>query len=652
MDQAVTKNELHILMLEDTSSDAQLMERELRKAGIVFIARRVNTRDAFVQALEEFHPDIILSDYKLPNFDGMTALAMVRHDHPDVPVIMVTGALPDVDAVELIHAGAKDYVLKDRLSRLATAVQHVLSVEDGIRARKAAEKALRESFIRYTSVTDGANDAIVCVRPDGTIHLWNKMAEQMFGYSEDEAIGKPLHQLIVPARYHSQASKGMEQFILSGTGPIIGKTLELVALHRDATEFPVEISISAMNLGGEWHATGIIRDITERKKAETELLRLNRAYRMLSAGNRTLLRANDVAELMNNMCKVITVSGGYLLAWIGLARQDENKNIEQVAISGAGKNYVEALKLTWDDRSGGHGPSGIAVRSGVTQIVQDIKNDSRFEYWREAAERYGYDSIITLPLKENGVVFGVLNIYAAEASAFSGNEVILLEEVADDLAFGIVSLRISSERDQAVEERQHHAEQLRASMEDTLQAISSTVEMRDPYTAGHQRRVADIAVAIARELGLPEDQVQGIHLTSIVHDLGKIHIPAEVLSKPGRLSEIEFSFIKTHPQAGYDILKEIKFPWPIAQAVLQHHERLDGSGYPQGLKGDAIILEARILAVADVVEAMASHRPYRPGLGLDAALSEITDKRGIHFDSAVVDACLKIIHEQGYALPT
>ena len=182
-----------------------------------------------------------------------------------------------------------------------------------------------------------------------------------------------------------------------------------------------------------------------------------------------------------------------------------------------------------------------------------------------------------------------------------------------------------------------------------MRAIASIVEMRDPYTAGHQARVADLAAAIARQMELPDEQVHGIHLAGTVHDLGKINIPAEILSKPGKITEIEHSLIKIHPQAGYDILKDINFPWPIAQMVLQHHERLDGSGYPQELRGEAILLGARILSVADVVEAMSSHRPYRAGLGVDVALEEITKQRGIHFDANVVDACLALFREQGYS---
>lgn len=189
---------------------------------------------------------------------------------------------------------------------------------------------------------------------------------------------------------------------------------------------------------------------------------------------------------------------------------------------------------------------------------------------------------------------------------------------------------------------------LRASLLDSIAALASTVEIRDPYTAGHQQRVAQLAVAIAKELHLPEEQIEGIYLASVVHDVGKIQIPAELLSKPGKLSALEFALIKEHARAGYEILKAIAFPWPIAQIVLQHHERLDGSGYPQGLGRDQILPEANILAVADVVESMVSHRPYRPGLGVDAALAQIENNKGTLFDPSVVNACLKLFQEQRF----
>lgn len=177
--------------------------------------------------------------------------------------------------------------------------------------------------------------------------------------------------------------------------------------------------------------------------------------------------------------------------------------------------------------------------------------------------------------------------------------------------------------------------------------MAATVELRDPYTAGHQRRVAGLASAIAKQMSLSDEQSEVIRLAGLVHDLGKINVPSDILSKPGRLSEAEFSLVKAHAQAGYDILKEIEFPWPIAKIVHQHHERINGSGYPRGIEGESIRLEARILAVADVVEAMISHRPYRPALGVDRALEEISKNRGESYDPEVVDACLAFFAESG-----
>lgn len=192
--------------------------------------------------------------------------------------------------------------------------------------------------------------------------------------------------------------------------------------------------------------------------------------------------------------------------------------------------------------------------------------------------------------------------------------------------------------------------QLKASLEGTISTITKIVDARDPYTAGHQQRVADLASNIAREMGLDENLIQGVSLGAKIHDIGKINVPAELLSKPTKLSNIEYMLIQSHPQVGYNILKDIEFPWPVADIAHQHHERIDGSGYPQGLKGNEIRLEARIVAVADVVEAMASHRPYRPGLGIDKALDEIMENRGKFYDPIVVDACIRLFKEKGYTL--
>ena len=208
-----------------------------------------------------------------------------------------------------------------------------------------------------------------------------------------------------------------------------------------------------------------------------------------------------------------------------------------------------------------------------------------------------------------------------------------------------------TERRRAQEQIQRQLAQLEESMFHTVEAVSTMVEQRDPYTSGHERRVGEFAAAIGAELGLSEAEVKGLRITGYVHDIGKIGVPAEILSKPSRLTPAETEIIKAHVQLGYDILKSVEFPWPVAQTILQHHERIDGSGYPNGVKGDDIILAARILAVADTVEGMASHRPYRPGRGLDAALKEIEKQSGKHYDSQVVAACLRLFREKNYRLP-
>jgi PAS domain S-box-containing protein/putative nucleotidyltransferase with HDIG domain len=207
-----------------------------------------------------------------------------------------------------------------------------------------------------------------------------------------------------------------------------------------------------------------------------------------------------------------------------------------------------------------------------------------------------------------------------------------------------------SRRRQVQEKERRSAINLLQAMEKTIQAMATIVEMRDPYTAGHQRRVTQLACAIAQEMGLSNDQINALRLAGLVHDVGKVRVPAEILTHPDGLTEAEFSMIKTHPLAGYEILKKMDLPWPIAQIVYQHHERMNGSGYPQGLSGDKIILEARILAVADVVEAMASHRPYRPAIGLGLALDEISQKSGVLYDPAVVDACTRLFYEREFKL--
>ena len=285
----------------------------------------------------------------------------------------------------------------------------------------------------------------------------------------------------------------------------------------------------------------------------------------------------------------------------------------------------------------------------VDVVVADIKMPemSGIELAHIIKARYKADVIIMTGFIED---FNYEDIVKQGASDFLQKPVRIAEFIA---RLKRVIAERGSRRDlkQALNDVQLNLDKLRQAMEGIVEAISVTVEMRDPYTAGHQKRVAHLACAIAREMRLSEDEIYGLHMASVIHDLGKITVPAEILSKPGQLSGLEYELIKSHVQAGYDILKQVDFPWPLADIILQHHERMDGSGYPNGLKQEEILLPARILSVADVFETIASHRPYRPSLGLQHAMDEIRENRGRLYDSRVADVCLALIAEDRFQFP-
>ena len=275
---------------------------------------------------------------------------------------------------------------------------------------------------------------------------------------------------------------------------------------------------------------------------------------------------------------------------------------------------------------------GKNINSGIIHPPEKIEEGEDLD---NKAISKGYINFETIRRKKDGTLFPV---------SLSGSPVIV-----DGKSRGIIGMILDiTKRKKTEEQLKESFKKLQKALENSIEAISLVTEARDAYTAGHQRKVSKLAVALAEEMGFPKDRVKGIKIAALIHDVGKINLPAEILSKPGKLSEMEFSLIKNHSKIGYDILKKIDFPWPIAEIILQHHEKINGLGYPGGLKGDEILLEAKIICVADVVEAMSSHRPYRPALGIEKALEEISQNKGILYDPEVVDTCLKLFKEKSF----
>jgi PAS domain S-box-containing protein/putative nucleotidyltransferase with HDIG domain len=506
------------------------------------------------------------------------------------------------------------------------------------------EETLRASEERFRLLVENAPDAIVMYDSEQRRFVdANAQAEVLFGCGREEIV------MYGPEHFYaSEQPDGRpvaESIAEHNRRALAGEQLSYERCVRRPTGEDRICQVTMVSLPsaqGRLQRASFV-DITERKRSERRLARTNRALRTLSHGNEVVVRSASEADLLDQMCRVIVETGGYRMAWIGSVEHDASKSVRLVAHTGEGSVLLaEELKISWDDVPAGRGTTGRAIRSGEPQVSQDLLADPSMAPWAALAKQHGIASAATFPLRDHSRVFAILLIYADEPGAFDVDELKLLQELADDLSYGINALRDRVEH-AALERR------WRSSLVATVGAIANTVEVRDPYTAGHQQRVARLAAAMARTLGMSEHDAEGIYLAGIVHDVGKINVPAEILNKPGKLSKAEFSLIREHAEAGYNILKGIDFPWPIAQMVRQHHERLDGSGYPLGLKGDAILAEAKVLAVADVVDSMASHRPYRPAMGIESALVEIEKNKARFFDPAVVDACLALFRSKGFS---
>ena len=481
----------------------------------------------------------------------------------------------------------------------------------GLDAGRAVD-AVRQ---RYIAAIEATLDGYAVVGPLGRFLEINDSMCSLTGYSRQELLG-----LSVPDVEAGQTEEAFAACFATVTGSGRAR-FECRWRHKDGSLIDVEVVATSHRRDGV-EMFIFVHDISARKRNEAELRRhVQEAERARGAllsvledqreAQARLLESEERFRgmLEQNIAAIFMVEDGRLTF--------ANRRAGEIL----GRDAAELMGRKMLD---------LVVRADRPKVVATLRRLLSGDR-KSGEETFG-------ALRNDGTI-AEIGAHAVLAT-LQGKTAIL--GIAQDIG----------ERRKAQEEIGRYITRLEGSMLATLEAVSLMVELRDPYTSGHERRVGDLAAAIGEEMGLGEHAVKGLRLTGHVHDIGKISAPAEILSRPGTLSTMEFELIKSHCQSGYDVLKRVDFPWPVAEVILQHHERMDGSGYPKGLKGEEILIEARIISVADVVEAMANHRPYRAGLGLQAALAEIETGSGLLYDTRVCAACLTLFRERGYTLPS
>jgi PAS domain S-box-containing protein/putative nucleotidyltransferase with HDIG domain len=463
-----------------------------------------------------------------------------------------------------------------------------------ITERKRMEDKLRGEEQRFRALAEQSSDIIIFVNQEGIVTYENPAVERSLGLKAEERIGVSLFERIHPDDLKF-ATDAFNAFTLNTSSKDMNSPVRQIRLrHKDGSWRTFE-AVGSKLVRDNFVEFVIVnlRDITERKQAEKALREGEEFYRTIfeNTGTSMILIEEDMTISMSN------------------------------------EEFV---------RNTGYSPDEINGRMKWTEIVHPDDLGRMVEQHRLRRESEGR----ALPNYEFRYITKTGDLL----------DTFLTIKLIPGTKKSIASLIDITERKRTEDKLQQTLESFRKAVGATIQVMVSAVEMRDPYTAGHQIRVANLAIAIATEMGLPQDKIDGIHMAASIHDIGKLSIPAEILSKPTKMTDIEFSLIKEHSRSGYEMLKDVESPWPLAEIIYQHHERMDGSGYPRNLKGDEILVEARIMAVADVVEAMAFHRPYRAGLGIEEALEEIEKNKGILYDDAVVDACMRLFREKGYQL--
>jgi PAS domain S-box-containing protein len=610
-----------ILTVDDDPQVLNLLKDILQNDG--YQVRQASNGYMALKSVAAEVPDLILLDVKMPDMDGYNVCHRLKSDEQTrmLPVIFISGLDETADKVKGFHAGGVDYITKPFQSAEVLArvkihldlrrLQEQLEMQNKqllqeIDIREQAEEALQESERRLYDIINFLPDAMFAINREGKVITWNRAIEEMTGVKAKDMVGKGDYEYALP--FYGIRRPMLIDLVLNSDEEIEnkyrvfkrqGRVLRgetTVTLKEEKVEAWGKASPLYDGKGNIVGAIQTIRDITEQTQTEEFLRHAEAEYRgIFENAQEGIFRA--------------TSEGRFIIA-----------------------NQALASMLNYE--------SPRDLMKTITDIPHQLYvNREDYETLKQMIKEYGpIKGFETQFYQKDGSPLWVsINM---NTHCDRDGQMLYEEGIVEDI----------TARKKVDEERKESLKRLRNALGATVQAMAVVVETRDPYTAGHQRRVSDLARAIATEMNLSRGRIDGIRVMGSIHDIGKISVPAEILSKPTKLTDIEFGLIKTHSFAGYDILKEIEFPWPVAEIVLQHHEKLNGFGYPRGLKGNEILPEAKIICVADVVEAMASHRPYRPALGIEKALEEIFQNRGILYDPDVVDACLRLFREKGYVL--
>lgn len=501
----------------------------------------------------------------------------------------------------------------------------------------ASESRFRQLFngIMETAFLEELRDG----EQTGRLLEANDAACELLGYDRTELREITVEHLY-PAENREQARAFRRDTRKTGYSLI---EVELEA--RDGTRIPVELKSQLMEIGDQPSLLYLARDLRDDRARQRLLQRTNRAMGILSRTNQSIVHALDPETLLQGVVEALQREGEYLLAWAAFVEETSaGPRLQGITARGSVDGWTERT----DFRSSPAGESGTnvvatAFRQGRrANIVFEEEPADDLEGWLCELHANGIRSLCVLPWQHQGGT-GLLGLASEMPDAFAHTgELEVLDEAVGDMGFGIAALQNREALRQAVVLWEQTLEQ-------TIYSMGRSLEERDPYTSGHQERVGELVVAIGEELGLDADRILGLKLGAWIHDVGKIKVPMEILNKPGVLNNNEFAVIKEHPEVGVRILGDIEFRWPIWDMVRHHHERLDGSGYPDGLTAESLSQEVRILAVADTVEAVTGHRPYRPGRGIEEALAILRQDRGIKLDADVVDACLRLFDEGRFA---